>query len=164
MQGFLKVLNRTQEIIIISLVGLTIIVGTMQVISRFVFSSPLSWSEEFIRYSFIWITFLGASLAVKNNAHASITVFVQLLPGIFHKILNALANLLCLLFSIMVVKEGIAIMMIQLQTNQLTAAMQIPIAYIFLSIPLSAGIMVIYFLIQFFAVFSSEKGNKGEGM
>ena len=46
----------------------------MQVIFRYVLKAPLSWSEELARYTFMWITFLGASVALRQNSLPNITL------------------------------------------------------------------------------------------
>jgi TRAP-type C4-dicarboxylate transport system permease small subunit len=139
-------IDRIQEYIIIFLTGLCIIVGTLQVIGRFLIHYSIPWSEEFIRYSFVWITFLGASLAVRENVHARVSFFLEILSKPIQRALNILSNLICIVFSTVIIVEGINIIMMQLQTKQLTSAMEIPIAFIFLAIPVSAVTMIFYFL------------------
>jgi TRAP-type C4-dicarboxylate transport system permease small subunit len=46
-------------------------------------NTSLSWTEELARFTFIWTNLLGASLCVKYNAHATVTVIFENLP---HKI------------------------------------------------------------------------------
>lgn len=145
MKDLQRLFDQTQEYIVIVLIAICIIVGTLQVLFRFLLHAPLAWSEEFIRYAFVWITFLGASLAVRENAHASITLIVKVMPKVVQVTLNILSNLLCIAFSIIIIKEGIDVITMQLQTNQLSAALEIPVAYIFLSIPVGAAAMTVYY-------------------
>lgn len=160
MKGVIRVLDKIQEYIIIFLLTLCTVAGTLQVICRFVLHAPLPWSEEFIRYSFVWIIFLGASLGVKNNAHAGITLFVNILPKALRSILSVISKILCIAFSVIVFKEGINIMAVQFQTKQLTAAMEIPIYYVFLAIPVSAVTMIIYYIISIFKSNRQETNGK----
>ena len=46
-----------------------VVVGFAQVLFRFVFESPLSWSEELIRYVFVWSVFLTAAIAFRLDLH-----------------------------------------------------------------------------------------------
>jgi len=49
-------------------------VGLMQVVFRYFFQLPLPWSEELIRYLFVWTTFLGAGVAAAQGLHIEINL------------------------------------------------------------------------------------------
>ncbi len=50
------------------------------VISRYVFGKPLVWSDEVVSISFVWLTMLGAAIAVYRNEHLRLNLFVDMLP------------------------------------------------------------------------------------
>ena len=56
-------LNACAEFILWVLVALTIVVTFVQVVFRYGLDSSLSWSEELARYLFVWVIFIGASVA-----------------------------------------------------------------------------------------------------
>ncbi len=45
------------------------IVVLSQVVMRYLFAQPNPWSEELSRFCFIWLSMLGASLAVERQSH-----------------------------------------------------------------------------------------------
>ena len=51
-----------------------------QVVLRYVFNNPLTWSEELARYLFIWCAFLGWLVASRRNSHLAMTFVVERLP------------------------------------------------------------------------------------
>ena len=51
-----------------------------QVILRYVFNSPLTWSEELARYLFIWCAFLGWIIASRKGSHLAMTFVAERLP------------------------------------------------------------------------------------
>ena len=54
-----KVNEYLEEIIlVVLLICMTLILG-LQIVSRYVFRNSLSWSEELVRYMFVWSTFIG---------------------------------------------------------------------------------------------------------
>src|SRR5512137_1637575 len=57
-----------------------VVVGFGQVVFRFVLSSPLSWSEELVRYVFVWSVFLTAAIAFHLNSHISIDFLTSRYP------------------------------------------------------------------------------------
>lgn len=58
------------------------LVGTMfiEVIRREVFSYSSIWGEEIVRYSFIYLAWIGAASAVKERGHIRIDVIMNYLP------------------------------------------------------------------------------------
>ena len=54
------------------------------VVARYFFNNPLEWAEEFSRYSFIWIVFLGAAYCTKSNRRIVIDGLVLALPSRMH--------------------------------------------------------------------------------
>jgi len=52
----------------------------MQIVMRFLVSSPFIWSEEVTIYCFIWFLYLGASFAVRERAHIRMLSVIFLLP------------------------------------------------------------------------------------
>ena len=62
----IEIIERICLIISIILLVSVILLIFLQIISRYVFSSPYSWTEELARYIFILLSFLGASLALSR--------------------------------------------------------------------------------------------------
>ena len=59
------------------LITVLLLVG---VISRYVFGYPLVWSEEVVSIAFIWLTMLGAAIALDRQEHLRLNLFVDMLP------------------------------------------------------------------------------------
>lgn len=53
---------------------LLVVLGVMgaQVFARYVFQTPLSWSEEVARFAMIWLTFIAASFVLARNQHIAV--------------------------------------------------------------------------------------------
>lgn len=52
----------------------------VQVFSRYVLSSPLTWSAEVARYAFVWLVFIGSALIAARNEHIAVTFLEKSLP------------------------------------------------------------------------------------
>ena len=46
------------------------------VLNRFIFKIPLSWTEEVSRYLMIWVSMLGAAVAVRAGTHVGVSLFI----------------------------------------------------------------------------------------
>lgn len=66
------------------------------VVLRYVFNSGIAVSEELSRWLFVWITFLGAVAAIKENAHLGTDMLVSRLPVRGKKACMALGHVLML--------------------------------------------------------------------
>lgn len=58
-----------------------IIILFAQVIARYFFDFPVMWSEEIGRYMYIWVVYLGSSLAFINKKHLIVDILVDKLNG-----------------------------------------------------------------------------------
>ncbi len=114
----------------------------VNVFLRYVFNYTLAWSEELVREVIIYTTLIGCSAAVKNRSMIKIDATVQLLPKL--KVpLTYFSNIVMLIFSLLVLVLGWKMAALQVQTQQKTIIMQIPLVYIFSFLPLMGGMMFI---------------------
>lgn len=63
------------------------IIMTTQIIMRYIFNNPLVWSEEFCRFGYVWITWIGCAYCTGINNHVRITIVYDKFP---QKVKNAL--------------------------------------------------------------------------
>lgn len=79
--------------------------GLWQIITRFVLETPAEWTEVLIRFSLIWMVFLGIPLAFRLGAMVSVDVLHRLSGPTMRRVLETLAALaaLALVFVLIVV-------------------------------------------------------------
>ncbi|WP_075186031.1 TRAP transporter small permease [Teredinibacter haidensis] len=121
---------------------------TWQVVTRFILSEPSSYTEEVARYLLVWIGLLGAAYAYRRHAHLGLDIVTRALTGVTALVAQKLADSLCLLFALSVmVVGGWNLVSLTLELNQLSAALQIPIGYVYSVIPLS-GVLIVLFAFE----------------
>jgi TRAP-type C4-dicarboxylate transport system permease small subunit len=54
--------------------------GFFQIITRFVLESPAEWTEVLIRFSLIWMVFMGIPMAFRQGAMVSVDVLYRWSP------------------------------------------------------------------------------------
>lgn len=64
------------------------------VVLRYFFNSGWTWAEEVSRFIFVWISFIGALLAVKDNNHLGFTSLIQRMPHGLKKLLYVFSNVI----------------------------------------------------------------------
>lgn len=112
-----------------------------QVVFRYALAAPLPWSEELARYLMMWLTFLGAGLAVRKKALLGMEVLVRALPKVLNRIAVGLVFLIQSVFLIVVLIYGVKMTIIT--SRQLSPAMLIQMSWPYLSIPVGAALMLI---------------------
>ena len=137
----------TEKILFVLLTAMTVIVFT-QVLSRYVFHTPLYWTEEAARYLQIWIVFLGASVGIRRGAHMGFTWFVERSSLKMKKICAIVATLGLIAFSFNITYYGTIITLQNLE--QLSPGLQMPIACLYACLPVG-GILCLIQLIPIFA-------------
>lgn len=119
------------------------------VVLRYGFNYSLAWSEELVREVIIYTTFIGCCVATKQRTMIRIDASVQLLPGL--KVpLTYFSNFVALIFASMMIYFGYLMAMLQLQTQQKTIILQIPLVYLYAIMPLMGVIMFLRILIVFY--------------
>lgn len=114
-----------------------------QVLSRFVFNAPLAWSEEAARFIFVWTIYISAALAVKKKEHISVEVGIMFLKGKVRKVAHIFADLIFLVFTIVLLKDGIFLVVHLSENLQISPALGLPMNLIYIIVPLGYGLMMI---------------------
>jgi len=118
-----------------------------QVFTRFVMGTPSSFTDELARYLMIWAGILGAAYVAGKDMHVAIDVLPQKFNKSIQKRLSAAVKVAVILFALSVmVIGGIRLVYITFVLEQLSPALQIPLAYVYLVIPIS-GLLIVYYKI-----------------
>ena len=109
-----------------------------QVFSRYLLDQPVVWVEELAVYSFIWGTFIGASLGLKELRHITIAGFVSRLGPRAQSLLSALAWLIVLVLMLVLLVQARKIMAVEGRSLSISLPVAVPRSW-FYSVPLFVG-------------------------
>jgi TRAP-type C4-dicarboxylate transport system permease small subunit len=118
--------------------------GALQIVARFILHTPISWSEEMLTYSFVWSSFLGASLAIDSLAHFNVDVFIRRFPLVFAKIVLYVVWIFMLLFTMFLVYKGT--ILTELNMVQAMDVLPLSMMWAYMSLPVSAAFMFIHIM------------------
>lgn len=92
----------------VSIVALLVIltVMTMQVVWRYILSSPLRWSEPVSVYALVWLVFMGAAVLAIRGEHVSIPSLTDRLPTKARIYARVFSNVCTLAFALLIVWLG----------------------------------------------------------
>lgn len=82
---------RPLEVTAASLTILIIALLLVAVLARYVFSQSIVWVDEVVSFAFIWLTMIGAAIAMHRNEHLRLALVVELLSPRARDFANALA-------------------------------------------------------------------------
>jgi TRAP-type C4-dicarboxylate transport system permease small subunit len=106
---------------------------------------PSKWSEELAVFQLAWLALLGAAYAMRTYAHLSFESIEQAMSPRQKKITDYAARGAVILFCLTVmVYGGAKLVLMTLELNQMTPALQIPMAYVYVVIPLSGALMAFF--------------------
>jgi TRAP-type C4-dicarboxylate transport system permease small subunit len=119
-----------------------------QVIARYILNDPSSWSEELARIVFIYMTFLGAALAIKRGRSLKITVFIDRLPPklrfISYNLINGTISIVFLIFAVYY-----SYWLIRTLSASHTPSLELPVSVLYVSVPIGCLLMIVYYLEEF---------------
>ena len=98
------------------------------------------------RYLLIWMSFLAAALAQKNEAHINITLAVTPLPVAMRRWVRLLTNLVILGFLGILVYSGSLVT--RITAAHRSTALQIPMSVVYAALPVGAALMMLYLVLQ----------------
>lgn len=139
--GIIDKLNGLVKTFIGILIGVMALVIILQIFSRFLFDSSLSWSEELARYLSIYAVFFGAAVALRSQKLIAVEILHEIIPKKLSSILKIVVYLICIVFFFILLLKGIE--MIQQVQIQKSPALQISMAIPYAAIPSAAVLMII---------------------
>lgn len=147
----MKLRQRIDKIlgILLMVIMATMVVNVIwQVGTRYLSGNPSSFTDELARYLMIWIGILGAAYVSGRNNHVAITLVPSKLSEAKQKILRGIVDFVVMSFALVAfVIGGFRLVYINFVLGQESPALQIPLAYVYLVLPIS-GILIIYFKIS----------------
>lgn len=138
-------LAKGEAAVLIAIVGVMTVVVFLQVLYRYVFAQPLQWSEELARYLFVWLSIMGATLALQKKGHFGLDLFYKMLSSRFRRIVKFLVYLLLGIVIFVILFQGI--ILVQKTALQESPAMGISMGWAYASLPVGGALMAIHLIV-----------------
>lgn len=161
----LKILNKglgwfENSVIIVGLLSVTFVLF-INVVLRIIFKEGLVWAEEFSRMAIIWIVLGGSSAAVREDAHMRITAITDFYKNEkFKYVINFIVILISIAFSVFLFYTGVRLVESMIQNNQVTPALEMPLWWIYISIPIGGFMMTIRYIQSLIRLIKKENIEK----
>ena len=153
---FIEKFDVSLRVILAVMMALLVVDVTWQVITRFILPQPSSFTEEVARFLLIWISLLGGAYAYRLHSHLGFDLFVSKLSAQNSAIVYRLCCFLVAVFAIAVlIVGGGHLVLLTWSFGQYSPVLNVPMAFIYLVVPISGLIFLMYSVYFFIA------GNRG---
>ena len=143
----MKALRKVLDTILNTLAGGTLaimtILTTYQVITRYVFDAPSTWSEELVGFLFGCATMFGAAVVTGERGHMNSPIVVDMMKPGPKKALLLFGEVVALIFSAIILVFG-GFQVSALAMGQMTSSLGVPVGTFYWSMPICGVLMVIY--------------------
>jgi C4-dicarboxylate transporter DctQ subunit len=154
----MKYLDRLEEWIIATLMGVATLVIFMAVLHRYLSGLPIpglqdaliqmntSWAQELCIYMFVWMAKFGAAYGVRTGIHVGVDVIIVRLSKPWYSKFVILGLGAGAVFTGIIGTLGANFVWHMAQTEQTSADLEVPMWLVYLAIPLGSYLMCFRFI------------------
>ncbi|WP_235872296.1 TRAP transporter large permease [Siminovitchia acidinfaciens] len=146
--------QRFEEVLIVAGFLTFIILINLQVINRYVLpfvdiANITTWTEEISRYLFIFVSFLGASLAIRKGESIQVNFLLDRMSAGLRNSINIANTIFMVYFSYIMIRYGYDLITFQLETHQSSPALAMPMAVPYSAVPIGFTLILIRLVQKF---------------
>jgi TRAP-type C4-dicarboxylate transport system permease small subunit len=142
----MKFIRKSTEIAIIFLFAVLVAVVFYQVVARYVFNDPPSWTEELARYCQVWVILLTSSICIRKGSHLAVDYLGHRMKEGTRRKLNIFLSVLMAVYILVVTIFGWKLMVVG--QYQLSPALQVNMSIVYVIFPLSGVLMLLEAVIR----------------
>ena len=143
MEKIRSVLNKALNLLAGLSMTVMVLLTTYQVIVRYIFSAPSTWSEELVGYIFGWSTLLGATLISGERGHMNIPVLVDRMNPHLRKAFHILWEVVAFVFSASILVFG-GFQVSKLAMGQQTSSLGVAVGVFYWAMPICGVVILLY--------------------
>ncbi|WP_319471755.1 TRAP transporter small permease [uncultured Trichococcus sp.] len=140
-------LDKTLEILCSAVFVVMILTTLYQIFMRTVMNNPNTVTEEFVRFSLVWLSMLAMAYVVGKRSHLAVTLLSDNLSGPNKRLLEIVVQALFLVFAALIMVYG-GWKAVSVTTGQISPSLSLSMGYVYLSVPVSGFIMFVYSLLN----------------
>lgn len=140
--------------------GMGCVLG-LNIVTRYIFEWPISWSNSVSRYAYIFVVLLGTAISYMEGSHAKIDALYNIAPKWLRVIFDLFHYLVLMFVCLVLIVIGSHHVgtMWNVKSPYLTF---FPIGIVYLSVPLSAAIIFLFLIRKIIALFRREESGSGK--
>lgn len=135
--------TRLEYAIMIAAFVVMVVSYFISVVNRNFIKMSMPWTEELAVYSMTFMALLGTEVGLRDGTQVAVTAVIEKLHGMTKKIVSVVEQVVLELFSFVMFKAGIALVLKQMQTGQTTPVLKIPMSVMYFSLVLAFGLILL---------------------
>jgi TRAP-type C4-dicarboxylate transport system permease small subunit len=140
-RSFLWIEAHFEEVLLVVTLSAMAILVFSQTFLRFSIGKTPSWTQELAQFLQVYFVYLGASYAIKKDAHIRITFIRKVVPSSLRNAFEIIGYLCFIVFCVILIYWGIPLCNDIRNFNQVSAALRLPMYIPYLALPLGGIIM-----------------------
>ena len=142
-----KKIDKVLEYSLVGILAILVLDVLWQVASRYLLSSPSTFTDELAGFLLIWVALLGAAYVTGQKQHLAIELIINKVNARKANILRIIIQVSVIVFTLFVmIVGGIWLIYTRFYLGQVSAALQLPLGYVYMVLPIS-GVFIIYYSI-----------------
>lgn len=147
MKAFRNGLDKVMEILCSTILAAMVLIVLYQVFARKVLNNPNTVTEELVRFGLVWVAMLASAYVVGKKGHLCVTLLSDNLNEKGRRFLEIVVQVLFLLFAaVIMIYGGWKASLVTM--GQISPSLSIPMGYVYLAVPVSGAIMLLYSLMN----------------
>jgi TRAP-type C4-dicarboxylate transport system permease small subunit len=140
-------ISRLEKVLIAALLTVMILMAFSQIVLRNFFSTGIAWGDALVRYLVVWVGFVGAAIAAKEDRHITIDVLSRWITGAGKRTIQAISHFSSAIICGFLTWAGIKFIGFEAQMGG-TAFFNFPAWVPELIIPIAFGLMTLRYTLR----------------
>ena len=143
MEKLRKALDKLLSVLAGGSMAVMVILTTYQVITRYIFKAPSTWSEELVGYLFGWSTMFGATIVSGERGHMRIPIIIDRFSPTLRKAFHIFGEVIAFLFSATILVFG-GYQVSNLAMGQQTSSLGMAVGVFYWVMPICGVVILLY--------------------
>ncbi|MEL6959290.1 MAG: TRAP transporter small permease [Pseudomonadota bacterium] len=132
----------------------------IEVVRREVFAYSSIWGEEIVRYSFIYLAWIGAAAAVKERGHIRIDVLMHYVPRIIKALLYIVGDIVMFIVALIAIYWSWEAVHVSWKFNSVTDGLRIGRYFFLFAVPFGFALVMLRLVQSFLRDISNLRHGK----
>jgi len=137
-----KIDENGERDLLLPLYAMIVITIFMEVFRRFVLSYSSIWAEEVARYAFIYVSWIGASAAIKDRAHIRIDLILPLVGNRGKALIMIFGDLVTIVLAVLAFWWSLESVLVSIKFGSVTHGLRISLAWFLAAVQLGFAMML----------------------
>lgn len=151
MNALRNILNKALNLLAGLSLTAMVVLTTYQVVTRYIFNNPSTWSEELVGYLFAWSTMFGAAIVSGERGHMNIPIVIDRFGPVGRKAFHIFAEVIAFLFSATILVFG-GVQVSSLAMGQQTSSLGVAVGVFYWVMPLCGVLMALYSILNIIGI------------